>query len=935
MKCTDAYRKTQVTISIPREAGDTLKYLAKFNTQLLERLGILAIRVDGCETVSVCTKPREQISQGHIQTAPTLSGGLFMDLVKGLARPIRKHHRKQVSECNVGSSKQSCDIPSVPFEGRSGKILTNPRMPNVGLDSCQDPKPGQRVMEPGSSVFQSRYFNQHCSVNNISSDPCSSFAPATAFGRSHFYFEHPKPGWNLTEQPNDTNSSALKSASSFHVLSSSNNVPTISNLQSTSSIGSEVFENARMKVPKVRQKRKARQSSSLRNYCIDVESPFYQMTSASFSKHPPVPEEVSDYLGGNVSSNFVRPPSKRHVSPSSNVNESTNLAESLSESDLSAKKYLSHFTNQQLKFDGSVAPDVANVSPSSLTAINSEANNVSVVAFPSNRKSSADCLISDNSDLSEVKRSCSSGGFKETTESTIDSSFLTLENSQQTVALQSSTSFHLDEKSGLLISLSPRLQSSSFGVGDGVGAMPNCESMVLRHVLEGTNDETCCIWPSENVGKVDDVELCNNIDQLPLETFKQEQVHLLDENHQENCLDFQLDCSENPDISEVNADVLKSDEEFCNKITVSSKENLTMSDSDEPNITKVKKLSKDRNVEFTLTDVIGLSSLHQPANTSGNCVDMSVYRNVEIENVGKESSNLEMEISVVVAEDTCESDEYLIVGNISPDSAVVGDVASVETIEENEALSVPLPSESLLLDQHVEPFCNDSAISSTDLVITNHVGYITDHSYNSVKDIQRSSGSSDTNDCESLVGMIETDELNTVKFAHVNNSTNDINLDNDVPRPVELTWSKLTKEDFEVIKLNNKHSALDLAVTHFEGVSRCSKSVLSEDLRRLDALVLCEFDTVVVNPSSLFCVAKVADGANSKVPRNGSKCITRKLSEPLKINRRPFSIYSLLAKRRMKRRIIGNMPVLNREYGHLNRCLLNTSRPLPVTKKFI
>lgn len=925
MKCTDAHRKTQVTISIPREAGDTLKYLAKFNTQLLERLGILAIRVDGCETVSVCTKPREQVSQGHLQTTPTLSGGLCMDLVKDLARPIRRRYRKQASECNVGSSKQSCDKPSVPFEGRSRKILTSPCLPNVGLDSCQDPKPGQRVMEPGSSVFQTRYFNQHCSVNNISSDPCPSFAPATAFGRSHFYFEHPKPGWNLTEQPNDMNSSALKSAGLFHVLSSSNNVPTTSNLQSTSSIGSEVFENACMKVPKVRQKRKAKQSSSLRNYCVDVESPFHQMTSASFSKRPPVPEEVSDYFGGNISSNLVRPPCKRHVSPSSNVNKSTNLAESLSESDLSVKKYLSHFTNQQLKFDSSVAPDIANVSPSSLTAINSEANNVSVVAFPSNLKSSADCLISDNSDLSEVKRSCSSGGFKETTESTVESSFLTLENSQQTVALQSSTSFHLDEKSGLLISLSPRVQSSSFVVGDGVGAMPNCESMVLRHVLEGTNDETC-IWPSENVGKVDDVELCNNFDQLPLETFKEEQVHVLDENHQENCLDFQLDSSEDPGVSEVDADVLKSDEEFCNKMTVCAKENLTMSDSDELNIRKVNKLSKDRNDEFTLTDAIGLSSLQQPANTSGNCVAMSAYRKVGIENVGKESFNLEMEIPVV-AEDTCKSDEYQIVGNISPDSAVVGDVASVETIEENETLSVSLPPESLPLDRHMEPFCNDSAMSSTDLVITNHVGYIRDHSYNSLKDIHKSSGSSDANDCESVVGMIETDELNAVKFARVNDSTNNIHSDNDVPRPMELTWSKLTKEDFEVIKLNNKHSALDLAVTHFEGVSRCSKSVLSEDLRRLDALVLCEFDSVVVNPSSLFCVAKVADGANSKAPRNGNKCITRKLSEPLKINKRPFSIYSLLAKRRMKRRIVGNIPALNREYGHLNRCEFSFCSP--------
>lgn len=947
MKCADAYHKTHVTISIPRDAGDNLKYLSKFNTQVLERLGILGIRIDGRETFTACAKSNEWNLREQPQVLCNSSGGKFMNQETGDASmPSRNRFKKQVSKSSVkNSNKRSCNISVVPYKERVDNVLTNPLMPDIRFGCCSQVSDCVKWVDSSRLVFHDNCLNQCCSVN-VSSVPCTSSSPMTALGKSQFDFGHRPPGWQyLTNKQNSMDSQTFTSASLLNAFSSGSDVPATSKLQEAFSADGTVNEAPNAKVTKTRQRKKTTKQCSSRNYlgqeCIGTGSPFHQVTSAAFVEQPSVPvsADVCDHFSkrGIISHGFVTPnslmspPWKQFSLAKSNINESRNLTERLVAPEMAAKKSLGYFVNTEYKLNDAFATELADVTRSSFSAVNSDQNKATAFgAFTLSHNTSAGQSL-HNGDLSNVKRSSSAArGFNKMSDGVVGSNNLVSETIQQNIVLQSPVTLPLHENDGLLSCASARFQPQvSYGDGSSVGTLLKREN-ISHCVMEGLSDETL-MQPQNNVmdsAKSGCVECSNDANQLSKETFTEDHVHLSNQPHRESCLSLQKEALEIKEIFKAAPAVLTSTEDSSDEMNAFDKEELTELQADDLSSAKEIETSFELH-EPTTAELVG-SSRQQSEDTGASCrVSENMDGPVDAESVGKEQLHPETELSVIVMEEICELSEGQSVGNISPDSAVVGDVTSVETIEENETLLDGSPP----LDRCSELLCKEDAISGSRLKGTNETGDMRDTN-DSMSDILESNNSSEANICcESLVH--EPDDVNAADFTRATASVNNINSDNNVsPNSIALTWSGLTKNDVEIIKLNNRHSALDLAVTHFEDVSNCSRGRLSEDLRRLNALVLCEFNSLVANSSSLFCVAKVTDGENTAKPKSRIKRATKKSSGSLRRNRRHLSLYSLLAKRRMKKRSIGSVSVLNKDVGRYNRSSLDASKPVSVTKKF-
>lgn len=935
MKCADAYHKTHVTISIPCDAGDNLKYLSKFNTQVLERLGILGIRIDGRETFTACAKSNGWNLREQPQILCNSSGGKFMNQETGNASmPSRNRFKKQVSKSSVKNSQRSCNISVVPYNERVDNVLTNPLMPDRRFGCCSQVSDRLKLVDSSRLVFHDNCFNQCCSVN-VSSVPCTSSSPMTALGKSQFDFGHRPPEWHLTNKQNSMNSQTFKSASLLNTFASGSDVPATSKLQEAFSADGAVNEAPNAKVTKTRQRKKTTKQCSSRNYlgqeCIGTGSPFHQVTSAAFVEQPSVSAEVCDHFSqrGIISHGFVTPnslmspPWKQLSLAKSNINESRNLTEGLVAPEMAAKKSLGYFVNAKYKLNDDFATELADVTHSSFSAVNSDQNRATAIgAFTLSRSSSAGQSL-PNGDLSNVKRSRTTArGFNKMSDSVVESNNLISENIQQNIVLQSPVSLPLHENDGLLSCASARFQpQASYGDGSSVGTLLKREN-ISHCVMEGLRDETL-MQPLQDVldsGKLGCVEFSNDTNQLSKETFIEDHVHLLNQSHRESCLGLQKEGLEITEILKAAPAMLTSIDDSFDEMNTCGKEVLTELQADD--LSSAKEIETCiEHCEPTTAELIG-SSRQQSEDTGAGCrVSENMNKTVDAESVGKEQLHPETELSVIVMEDISELSEGQSVGNISPDSAVVGDVTSVETIEENETLSLTLLDGSPPLDRCSELLCKEDAISGSRLKSANETGDMRDTN-DSMSDILESNNSSEANICcESFVR--EPDDVNAAGFTCATDSVNNItSVSNVSPNSIALTWSGLTKNDIEIIKLNNRHSALDLAVTHFEDVSNCSRGRLSEDLRRLNALVLCEFNSLVANSSSLFCVAKVTDGENTAKPKSRIKRATKKSSGSLRRNGRHLSLYSLLAKRRMKKRSIGNISMLNKDVGRYNRCEL-------------
>lgn len=951
MKSTDSCKKTRVTISIPQEAGENLKQLARFNTQLLNDLGILSVQIDGAKPVVVDAMQNTECPDAQTKSFAAASWK-SNDLISGCWRPVENIY-SQVTPVLDQIQKHSRDLLMVPYRECLSPASANLCMPNGRFNSCHN-----TVLTPKPKIPKA-----------ANSPLCSSKPQFLSLAMSQMssYFDD---GYHPPELPGTGIVASIHGDPISNSLAIGCNDPL-----------DAVFEPSHAKVRPRRQRKKAlRTVEKLREEVDQTFVPAAEVVKVclptkTLGSNNVLPVTRLFHLDNNMGC-VTKPAlpgmvSKTHESAivttdslSHTVVSECKLNYAVGSSKLSAKFEISRL---DLNSPDKTHLKLSCTAPTCDTAFLVDAGrscNINLASEDEERMPKLPSSLSDGCLSSPYSPRSLACGLSEDDKFSCPIPELCHDKSKKNeaetepcgnascgippcAASPSSANFHLNEKSGFLETVSSNVEL--FSSGDAVSESSTIEMALLSCNESEVNSlqtssvhqpypqaaimlgcaekdsslglcETCC------ARKLDLTEQKSGSHEPPVDFQVSAEMKKLSgpisADHSRSAVDAQLkDLNSFSQMDELNSDLNtgRSEELAANELDKGSTEKVTMPlDKDLSCVT-----SRQLNAWQDADDVEILLPLALQS-SSDDCTVME-----ELSNLPREKTEPLLEefqqFQCVLAADASEwISETRQLPEASVDMILANDVSCVATANVNQDGGLKFPINSPVIDAFAESSCV-ADFATVPLVAATLTPLLTSEPNQDT--MQRITGiSSKENEPISLFNRSQ-ESVDTVLDSNLTDrnliqkpSQNGYQVglrgkrSNDTD-PVCLDWSGLSDEDIKVIKLNNRHSALDLHSPRFEELSVCSTKALSDDLRQLNALVVCEFDSLAVKASSLLCVTKLTDGAQSKKVRIVK---STEMSGNLRTKRKRNGHFSILEKRRMKRKIDRDVPVLNKDHSYLS-----------------
>lgn len=968
MKSTDSCKRTRVTISVPEEAGENLKQLARWNTQLLNELGILSVQVDGAKPVVVAAMRNKGCPDAKTESsaAPTRKSN---DSISGCWRPVEDIY-SQVTPVLNQIQKHSRDLLMVPYRESLSKPSSNLCMPNGSCHSIIASTPRPKIQKASNGFIIENELRQRCIANSplcsskppffplsmsqtssycgagyhlpalpgtgivasIHNDPLSNSLPVgcndpldTVFEPSHAKVQplrQRKDVLNTMEkppkedyQPFVTEAEVVKVCLPTDILGSNKNVLPFSRhfhlnsnmgcmekralpgklskacecvVITTDSLSQTVVSKCKLNYSVV--------SSTLSGKCqtsqLDLNSS--DKTDLKFSCTAPTHNATCLVDAGRSCS-----------IPLASEDEATmhKLCSSLSDGCTNNPRSLAHVLSEYAKFSCDIpnlCPDGSRTSEADINPCGSASSrNASIcVTSPSSKnvemhdKSRFIESVSSNVDLF-------SSGDAASQPSTFEMSLFSSNGSDDVSILQTSCALQPSLQADVMFSCVEK--DSSLGLSEICCARKS----VLTEPKSGSSEPSPLQVSAEmkkqsGLISAAGVSRGSAVDALQLADVNS--FHQMDE----------LNSDLNADISEESAANEVDNVTCVRKMTMSLDRDLSCVTSGQ----------LDAQLDYTV-DVELLLPLASKF-SSGDCTIMEELNNLPLEKAEKPELQ---QFQCVFAADASELvSETQQLSKASVDlilASDASDVVSVATANVNQDSGhkfpahsptiVTLPESSSVADFSTVPLF--AAILPPSL--TSESSQDTLHIIAGISP-KENEPISVFNKCQESVGIVLDSNLtdrNVIRKPSRNGCQVGLRgkRSND-SGPLCLDWSGLSDEDIKVIKLNNRHSALDLHSPRFEEISVCSTKALSGDLRQLNALVMCEFDTLAVKASSLLCVTKLTDSAQSKLQSKKVRIIkSTDKSGNLRTKRKQNGHFSILEKHRMKRKTGRQVPMLDKD----------------------
>lgn len=960
MKSTDSCKKTRVTISIPQEAGENLKQLARFNTQLLNDLGILSVQIDGAKPVVVDAMQNTQCPDAQTKSFAA-ARWKSNDFISGCWRPVENMY-SQVTPVLNQIQKHSRDLLMVPCRECLSPASANLCMPNGRFNSCHNivltPKPKIPKAVSGFVVENGR--RKQCAAN---SHLCSSKPQFLSLAMSQMssYFD---AGYHPPELPGTGIVASIHGDPISNSLAIGCNDPL-----------DAVFEPPYAKVRPRRQRKKAlRTVEKLREEVDQTFVPAADVVEVCLptkmlgSNNSALPVTRLFHLDNNLGC-VTKPAlggmvSKTHESAivttdslSHTVVSECKLNYAVGSSKLAkceiSRLDLNSSDKTHLKFsctaptcDAAFLVDAGRSCYISLTSEDEEripklpsSLSDGCLSSPNSPRSLA-CVLSDDAKFScLIPELCHDKSKKNEAETEPCGNASC--GTPPCGASPSSANFHLNEKSGFLETVSSNVEL--FSSGDAVlesstieMALLSCNGSEVNSLQTSCVDqpypqaaimfgcaekdsslslsETCC------ARKLDLTEQKSSSHDPPVDLQVSAEMKKLSgpisADHSGSAVDAQLkDLDSCSQMDELNSDLNtgRSEELAANELDKGSSEKVTMPLDKDLSCVTSRQLDARQDA-----DDVGILLPLALQSSSGDCTVMEELSNLPLEKTEPLLKEFQ-QFQCVLAADASEWVSEASVGMI-----LANDVGSVATANVNQGGGLKFPINSPVIDAFAESSCV-ADFATVPLVAATLTPLLTSEPNQDT--MQRITGiSSKENEPSSLFNksresvdivldsnltdrnLIQKPSQNGYQVGLRGKRSNDTD-------PVCLDWSGLSDEDIKVIKLNNRHSALDLHSPRFEELSVCSTKALTDDLRQLNALVVCEFDSLAVKASSLLCVTKLTDSAQTKKVRIVK---STEMSGNLRTKRKQNGHFSILEKRRMKRKTGRDVPMLNKDHSYLS-----------------